>query len=177
MTTKQTLAALASPFLLAPLLLPGPGAAFEVKLPDPGFTVTVPRLPEITVRQPSPSPPQSSLRMAGDDGQTEVQVYVTSMRNRVSPRECAGSGLRSILSRPGLPSRDNVYRAPLSEKTFLVLYLVAGDRQHVLHAHLLSAVAGTHCTEVHFSRPAAAGEDLDGWRETFSGARIEDGAR
>jgi hypothetical protein len=163
-------------FALLPLL-PAPAAALDVRVPDPGFTVTVPRLPDLQIRPAAAQASGSALRMTGGDGTIEVSVFVQAMQRPVSARECAGSGLRTILSQPGMPSRDNVYRAPLSETTFLVLYVIAGARQPTLHAHLLSAVVGTHGAEAHFSRLAGAGVDHDDWRQTFSGARIVDAAR
>ena len=166
------------PAVVVPALLfaHGLAAAFEVKVLDPAFKVTVPALPDISLRQTT-SASEPSLRMAGDNGTYKIAVIVTTAQKRVSPRECAGSSLRSILSRPGMPDRDNVYRAPLSASTFLVLYVIADGGQHMLHAHLLSAAANMHCTEVHFSRLERPGEDEDDWRNTFSGARIEEATR
>jgi len=146
--------------------------AFEAKVTEPAFTITVPALPDISLQQPA-SAAQSSPRLVGDDGTYKVAVILAAMPKAVSARECAGSGLRSILSRPGMPNRDSIYRAPLSASTFLVIYVISGGAQPMLHAHLLAAPAGTHCTEVHFSRPQRPGEDVDDWRKTFSGASIE----
>ena len=148
-------------------------AAFEAKVTEPAFTITVPALPDIALQQQTAAAPSSS-RLVGDDGTYKVSVDLTTTPKPVSARECAGSGLRAILSRPGLPSRDNIYRAPLSASTFLVIYLVSAGAQPVLHAHLLAAPGGTHCTEVHIYRAQRPGEDVDGWRQMFSNARIED---
>lgn len=154
-------------------------ASFEAKVTDPGFTITVPALPNIALQRqaaaPASSPPSPLL--LGDDGTYKVSVALSAMHSAVSARECAGSGLRSILSRPGLPSRDNIYRAPLSAQTFLVLYVLAAGSQPTLHAHLLSAVGERYCTEVHFSRLARTGEDVDDWRKSFQGARIDEATR
>jgi len=155
----------------------GTVAAFEAKVTDPSFTITVPALPDIALQR-QPAAAASSPRLLGDDGTYKVSVALSAMPQAVSARECAGSGLRSILTRPGLPTRDNIYRAPLSAKTFLVLYVTSEGPQPTLHAHLLSAVGdNTYCTEVHFSRPGRAGEDVDEWRKTFTGARIDEATR
>ena len=150
----------------------GLALGFEAKVTEPAFTISVPSLPNIPLRQQAQAAP-SAPRLIGGDGTYEVTVVLTAMAKPVSARECAGSGLRSILARPGLPSRDSIYRAPLSASTFLVIYVAPGGVQPVLHAHLLAAPAGTHCTEVHFSRQERPGEDADGWRRTFADARIE----
>ncbi len=166
------------PSIIATALLIAHGlvAAFEAKVTDPDFTVAVPSLPDISLQQ-QPQASASSPRLLGDDGTYKVAIIVTTTEKPVSARECAGSGLRTILSRPSMPSRDSIYRAPLSAKTFLVLYVLSEGAQPVLHAHLLAAASGTHCTEVHFSRPQRSGEDVDEWRNTFSGARIDEAAR
>jgi len=153
---------------------PAAVAAFEAKVSDPDFTITVPALPDIALQR-QPAGAESAPRLLGDDGTYKVDVVIGAAQRSVSARECAGSGLRSILSRPGLPSRDNVYRAPLSANTFLVLYVV--PEGPTLHAHLLSAVGERHCAEVHFSRRQRAGEDVDDWRKSFSGAHIDAATR
>jgi hypothetical protein len=153
--------------------IPGLVAAFEGKVTDPAFTITVPAFPEISLQKQTPAPGSSS-QLYGADGTHKVAVIVSTASKPVSARECAGTGLRSILSRPDMPNRDSIYRAPLSASTFLVLYVITEGAQSVLHAHLLAAVEGTHCVEVHFSRPQRPGEDVDDWRQTFSGARIEE---
>ena len=76
-----------------------------------------------------------------------------------------------------MPERDSVYRAPLSEKTFLVLYVMTDSGPPVLHAHLLSAVAASHCAQAHFTHPRQPDEDQEDWRKAFAGARIDDAAR
>ena len=151
-------------------------AAFEAKVTDPDFTITVPALPDIALQR-QPAGAGSSPRLLGDDGTYKVAVVLSAATGSASARECASLGLRSILSRPGMPSRENVYRAPLSATTFLVLYAVSEGPQPRLHAHLLSAAGDKQCTEVQFSRPARAGEDVDDWRRTFSGAHIDAATR
>ena len=76
-----------------------------------------------------------------------------------------------------MPDRDSIYRAPLDASTFLVLYIFEQRGKKVLHAHLLSAAAGTHCIEAHFSRDEVLGEDEDKWRTTFDDARIREGRK
>lgn len=147
--------------------------AFEAKVTEPAFTITVPALPQIALQKQEPAT-ESSPRLVGDDGTHKVAIILITMPKPVSARECAGTGLRSILSRPGMPNRDSIYRAPLSASTFLVIYVVASGAQPILHAHLLAAPTGTHCTEVHFSRPQRPGEDVDDWRKAFTGARIDE---
>ena len=170
---QMLLRVLSSIVAMALVALHGSVAAFEGKGTDPTFTITVPALPDISLRKTAPasgSPPQ----LQGDDGTYKVAVIVSAASKAVSARECAGTGLRSILSRPGMPNRDSIYRAPLSASTFLVLYVITEGAQSALHAHLLAAAEGTHCVEVHFSRPQRPGEDVDDWRQTFSSARVEE---
>jgi hypothetical protein len=76
-----------------------------------------------------------------------------------------------------MPDRDSIYRAPLDENTFLVLYILGEARNRQLHAHLLAAASTTHCIEAHISRALREGEDEDNWRRSFDGARIRDAQR
>ncbi|HET9645658.1 MAG TPA: hypothetical protein VFP68_20405 [Burkholderiaceae bacterium] len=149
-------------------------AALEVKVPAPDFTVNVPSLPVIEMRQQPGQAAGSAPRMVGNDGTYKVEVSLSDAKKPITPRECAGSGLKAIMAQPGMPDRDNVYRAPLNPKTFLVIYLLPDGTQHMLHAHLLSSAGPTHCTDAHISRPARNGEDYDEWRKAFADARIED---
>jgi hypothetical protein len=152
-------------------------SALEVNVSAPDFTVTVPSLPSIEMRQQAPELAGSAPRMVGSDGTYKVEVSLSDANKPVSPRECAHTGLKTIMAQPGMPDRDNVYRAPLSPKTFLVIYLLPDGTRHMLHAHLLSSAGPTHCTDAHISRLARRGEDYDEWRKAFSDARIEDGKR
>jgi hypothetical protein len=153
-----------------------PASAFELKVTNPDFTVTVPNLPDLRL-QPPATRAAGATRTLVDDGDYRVTAGLKEAASPVSARECAGTGLRAILAQPGMPGRDNVYRAALSATTFLVLYVQTDDRRTMLHAHLLSAVAGTHCADVHFIRPGRRGEDHEEWRNAFTGARIDDGAK
>ena len=93
--------------------------------------------------------------------------------SEMSARTCAGLLLRALLGRPGMPNRDNVYRAPLDISTFLVIYALRDGQQQKLHAHIISSAGKSHCANVHFMRQAKAGEDIDDWRTTFTSARVQ----
>lgn len=113
----------------------------------------------------------------GQDTTYLVEIIATASAAASSTRACAGMSLRELAARPNMPDRDNIYRAPVDTNTFLVLYLMELDGQRVLHAHLLSAAASTHCIDAHFSRSLLVGEDLDNWRTTFSGATVRQAPR
>ena len=153
----------------------GQAGAFELAAKNPNFTVKVPSLPAIALDRQPTSASNVSSAMAGDDGTYKVSLVVTRAASDTTTRACAGDFLKSLLARPGMPDRDNIYRTALDENTFLVLYILStrGDLQ--LHAHLLSSASATHCIEMHFSRAGRDGEDDDGWRQSFVGSHIEDG--
>lgn len=164
-------------FLVAAVLVSAPAlaAAFDASVTDPDFTIRVPALPSIALAQ---QPPQSraSKLLSGSDGTHAVAVAIEPASQEISTRECAGTFLRALVRRPGMPSRDNIYRAPLDERTFLVIYVLDDKPKQVLHAHLLAA-ASAHCVDAHFSRDLRAGEDTDDWRRAFARAAIEPRAR
>lgn len=171
--------------LIAPLsagafaIATAPAAAFELALPEHAIVITVPAVPGIAV-QPLPATaakPAAALRLAGTDGAYRFDVALFDQGKPVSARECAGVRLRAIVSQPGMPDRDHVYRAPLSASTFLVVYAIGRGVQRDWHAHLIAAAGTAHCADAHFTRPARAGEDGDEWRLTFTNARIDAAAR
>src|SRR5262245_17188726 len=66
-------------------------AAFEGKVKDPAFTITVPAVPDISLRNQTPDPGSIS-QLYGDDGTHRVTVIVIAASKPVSARECAGAG-------------------------------------------------------------------------------------
>ena len=162
------------PLLATAVLLSAPAlaAAFDASVTDPDLTISVPALPAIALApQPAPQARPAKL-LSGSDGTHAVAVAIEPAAREISTRECAGSFLRTLVQRAGMPSRDNIYRAPLNERTFLVVYILDNKPKQVLHAHLLAA-ASAHCVDAHFSRDLRSGEDTDDWRKAFAGAAIE----
>ena len=148
--------------------------AFELKAANPEFTVSIPNLPAIRLEKRPSMNTDASIEMFGEDAIYRIGLRVTKAPKQTSARECAGSFLRTLVARPGMPDRDSIYRAPLDPNTFLVLYILGEPGRRQLHAHLLSSASATHCIEAHVSRELREGEDEDGWRRSFAGARIQD---
>lgn len=152
--------------------LPTAGA-FQQSFDGPPFTVSVPRLPAIALTPQAGTDEGRRRVFRGQDASYVVEVESRQSPAAVSPRNCAGAFLLELVKRPGVPDRDNIYRAPFDADTFLVLYLALDGGAKSLHAHLLSATAGTHCIDAHFTRAWKAGEELDDWRTTFQGAAVQ----
>jgi hypothetical protein len=154
-----------------------PAYAFEQAFGAPAFVVSVPHLPNISVGAPSASAGGGVLTARGQDPTYVVEIRATASSSASSTRACAGASLRELAARPNMPDRDSIYRAPFDSNTFLVLYISETAGMKLLHAHLLSAAGGTHCIDAHFSRKLLAGDDVDNWRTTFTGARVREGPR
>ena len=154
------------------LTLPVAAASFELSATGPEFTVTVPGLPDVRLVPQAVAALTVVRLLAGSDGVHQVSIVVTTTRAEVSPRTCAASLLRALVARPGMPDRDSIYRAPLDQDTFLVLYILGSSSPRQFHAHLLSSASAKHCVEFHVSRPERPGEDVDEWRKTFVGSRV-----
>ena len=170
--TRHRMRVLAAPIAAFCLAHAFPACAFEQSFDAPPFIVSVPRLPSIPLAAPSASQGGGVLTARGQDPTYVVEIIVTASAAASSTRACAGTLLRELIARPNMPSRDNIYRAPVDPNTFLVLYLMERDGKRLLHAHLLSAAGTTHCIDAHFSRTLPAGEDMDSWRTTFDGATV-----
>jgi hypothetical protein len=115
--------------------------------------------------------------LKGSSGVHEVSVAVTTADAGAPPGACASSLLRALVGRPGMPDRDSIYRAPLDQETFLVLYRLGTASERQLHAHLLSSASARHCVEVHVSRPERPGEEFDEWRKSFATSHIQASGR
>lgn len=159
--------------LLAALgLLPHAAWAFDLRVPDPELSLTVPGVPAIALQEQSAGSPAGRRTLAGHDANFRVELSLSPQAGETSPRVCAGQFLRMLVAAPGMPPRDSIYRAPLDAQTFLVIYALGDERRPTLHAHIVGAAGRTHCADAHFSRAATPGEDIDVWRTTFTSARV-----
>lgn len=143
---------------------------FEVNAPD--FTVTIPGVPRMSMK---PHPMQDThphLRYMGADGPYTVSIITPSAERGMSALHCASATVRSLASRPNVAPSDQLYKARLDDNTFVVIYATEIPGLLQLHAHLLSAAAGTHCVEVHVSKIATSVDDVAPWFNGFREARI-----
>jgi hypothetical protein len=175
LTSGATMRTFATVSLL--LLAPPTSLAFEQAFDAPAFVVSVPRVPNLRIASAPNSSDPISIHAQGQDAVFAVEITAEASAQAGSSRRCASTFLQDLVKRPNMPDRDSIYRAPLDASTFLVLYIFEQQRKKVLHAHLLSAAAGTHCINAHFSRDAVDGEDEDKWRTTFEDARIREGRK
>ena len=166
-----------STIFIALLTLPSAAVSFEISVTDPAFAVAVPGLPDVRLEPQAVVSPRVVRLLAGGNGGHEVSVAVTTADAGASPRACASSLLHTLVGRPGMPDRDSIYRAPLDQETFLVLYRLGTASERQLHAHLFSAASAHHCVEVHVSRPERPGEEIDEWRKTFATSHIHASGR
>lgn len=167
MRTAFTAAALA---LLAGLSAGAQAFEFQVSAPD--FTVTIPGVPSLSMK---PHPMQAThphLRYMGANGPYTVSIITPSAERGMSALQCASATVRSLAARPNVPPSDEFYKARLDEHTFVAIYVTQMPGLLQLHAHLLSAAAGTHCVEVHVSRIATSVDDVAPWFSGFQEARI-----
>jgi hypothetical protein len=159
------------------LLAPTASLAFEQAFEAPPFVVSVPRVPNLRIAVAPGRGDSTSVHAQGRDAVFAVEITAEASAQAGSSRTCASMFLRELVKRPNMPDRDSIYRAPLDASTFLVLYIFEQKGTKVFNAHLLSAAAGTHCINAHFSREAAVDEDEDTWRTTFKDARIREGRK
>jgi hypothetical protein len=163
-----------APAIAAALLAAAAGAqGFELVVSGPDFTIVVPRLPAIRLQPLKEPAAPGTQTLSGGDGTYEISLLVEPTERETSTRACAGAFLRALTARPGMPARDNIYRAPLDAETFLVLYILGAPKAERLHAHLLSSANATHCVELHVSKALRDGEDEDVWRRSFQGSHVE----
>ncbi|GGC18431.1 hypothetical protein GCM10011572_44780 [Pseudoduganella buxea] len=114
------------------------------------------------------------LRYLGSDGPYTVSVMTPTADGRMTAADCAGSMVKRLVARPGMPPLDSIFRARLNDRTYAAIYAMPGAGKPVLHAHILSAATGgTHCIEVHVSRIAGSQDDVAPWFKGVGAADIE----
>lgn len=154
-----------------------PAAALEWRVTTPAVQVSVPGLPEVALSSVRRVDPSAAAHWQGRDAGLDVDVALPEAPAEATPRSCARQVLGTVLAQPGMPARDNVYRAPLDPTTFLVIYRIETSQPVRLHAHLISSADERHCLAMQLQRDARDGEDDDDWRQAFRGAHIEPATR
>lgn len=162
--------------LLALAVLAAPPASaeeFVFAVTAPGFRITIPNLPPLRMTPHPMHATHPHLRFLGAEGAYSISVITANAAPGMSALECAGAILRTLDARPNVPPAAELYRARLDEHTYVVLYAAHLPGFLQLNAHFLSAVAGTHCIEVHAAKIASSPEDIGPWFKSFGKAKIE----
>lgn len=146
--------------------------AFEFEASAPDFKVTIPGVPRMDMKPHPMRDTHPHLRYMGADGPYTVSVITPSAERGMGALQCASATVRSIASRPNVPPSDQFYKARLDDNTFVAIYATQMPGLLQLHAHLLSAAAGTHCVEVIISKIATSVDDVAPWFNGFGEARI-----
>lgn len=157
--------------LYASLSCGAEGFAFEVD--SPRFKVTIPGIPQMRMAVHPKNASRPHLRFLGSAEPYTVAVYTPTAAEGMTPLECAGALARTLAARPGTPPPPQVLKARLGNNTFVAVYAVALSVGVQLNAHLLSAVGGRHCIEVHATKVSIDEEDLASWVAELDKASIE----
>jgi hypothetical protein len=157
--------------LYASLSCRAEGFAFEVD--SPRFKVTIPGIPQMRMAVHPQNASQPHLRFLGSADPYSVAVYTPAAVEAMTPIECASAVARSLAARPGTPPPSEILKARLGDNTFVAMYAVTLPVGVQLNAHILSAVGGRHCIEVHATRLSIDEEDLASWVTELEKASIE----
>ena len=147
------------------------GFVFEVD--SPKFRITIPGIPQLRMEVHPQNASQPHLRFLGSAEPYTVAVYTPTAVEGMTPLECAGAVARSLAARPGTPPPSQVLKARLGNNTFVAMYAVALPVGVQLNAHILSAVGGRYCIEVHATKLSIDEEDLASWVTELEKATIE----
>jgi hypothetical protein len=157
--------------LYASLSCRADGFAFEVD--SPRFKITIPGIPQLRMAVHPQNASQPHLRYLGSAEPYTVAVYTPAAAEGMTPLECAGAVTRTLAARPGTPPPSQVLKARLGKNTFVAMYAVALSVGVQLNAHILSAVGGRYCIEVHATKVSFDEEDLASWVTELEKASIE----
>ena len=147
------------------------GFVFEVDLPK--FRVTIPGIPQLRMEVHPKNASQPHLRYLGSAEPYTIEVFTPAAAEGMTPLECAAAVARTLAARPGTPPSSQVVKARLGNNTFVAMYAVPLAVGVQLHAHILSAVGGRYCIEVHAAKISVDEEDLASWVTELENASIE----
>lgn len=146
---------------------------FTFKVDSPRFKITIPGIPQLRMAVHPQNASQPHLRYLGSAEPYTVAVYTPTAAEGMTPLECAGAVARTLAARPGTPPASQVLKARLGKNTFVAMYAVALSVGVQLNAHILSAVGGRYCIEVHATKVSIDEEDLASWVTELDKATIE----
>ena len=167
---RQTLA-----FAAAVAVAPVAEAQLEISSSDPPFKAVLPGIPSMAMMPHPLREGRPHLRLLGTSGPYTVSVLVPTADAGMGALECASSTIRELPRRPGVPEPDSIYRAKLDDQTYIAIYAARPPAPMLLHAHVISAAAGSHCVEIHASKVVSSREDIESWFKGFGSTRIAPG--
>ena len=157
--------------LYASLSCRAEGFLFEVD--SPRFKITIPGIPQLRMEVHPQNASQPHLRFLGSADPYTVAVYTPTAVEGMTPLECAVAVARTLAARPGTPPSSQIVKARLNSNTFVAMYAAPLGVGVQLHAHILSAIGGKHCIEVHATKASIDEEDLASWVVELEKASIE----
>jgi hypothetical protein len=157
--------------LCASLSCRAEGFLFEVD--SPRFKISIPGIPQMRMEVHPKNASQPHLRFLGSAEPYTVAVFTPTAVEGMTPLECAGAVARTLAARPGTPPASQIIKARLNSTAFVVIYAAPLPIGVQLHAHILSAVGGKHCIEVHAIKASTDEEDLASWVTELEKASIE----
>ena len=157
--------------LYASLSCRAEGFVFEVD--SPRFRITIPGIPQLQMEVHPQNASEPHLRFLGSAETYSVAVYTPTAVEGMTSLECAGALARSLAARPGTPPPSQVLKARLGKNTFVAMYAVSLGMGVRLNAHILSAVGGRYCIEVHVAKLSIDEEDLAFWATELEKVSIE----
>lgn len=146
---------------------------FVFEASSPKFRITIPGVPPMKMDAHPMQASKPHLRFLGSNGPYTVSVITPAAAAGMTARECASSIVRTLGARPGVPEPSQIYKARINDNTFIAIYAWPLGGLVQLNAHVLSAVGGTHCIEVHATKMSTSEEDFALWFEGLTNANIE----
>lgn len=155
--------------------LPCRAEDFVLEVVSPKFKVTLPGIPGMRMDVHPRNDSHPHMRLIGTEHPYAIAVFTPAAAAGMTPLECASATVRAFSARPGIPPPEEIYKARLNDRTLVAIYVTRENAVAHLHAHLMSAVAGTHCIEVHVTKASLLDDEIDVWVNAFEQANIDPG--
>jgi hypothetical protein len=152
---------------------------FSFDMGEPRLRLVVPDIPQMEMGPHPNAPAQPHALYMGSGRQGfSISILMPTADKGMTPRDCAQSSYRSLVSRYGLDPKS-VVTHQTNDSTFVMLFPFRTGQLMQFKAYVLSGHGGSHCLEVHISKTVTASskeavaDGLTSWYQGFRDARIE----
>lgn len=143
-----------------------------VRVTDPGFTVTIPGLPQVALG-PHPAASQNpAARLLGATSDGLNVSALTPKAEGATAQQCASWLTGSTISRYA-PDLALVQMFPAGDNAWVLLYPFKAGPVERLKAHVFSGNNKGQCLEIHLSRLGATEQQRQAWFAGFRGITVK----
>lgn len=156
----------------APAPAPTADPGFRFALESPAVAIAIPGVPAMALGPHPMGLGKPHLRALGSSGPWTVSVITPTADAGMTAEECARSQAGEIAATAQPPEGSaRLYR--INEQAFLFFYGKPFAGAVSLNGHVLGAIGGTHCLQVHVSLVSTTPDDIRSFFDAFADTALE----